>query len=179
LLDRICRALQAPFRPIDDAIDRDTQGENLFQILGVALGETLGVSSGALQDCTAFGDPCVDASLTHRTHRGHDFLQGIDCKIHQDKQQRIFYGSQTGFASTATASLARFLGDMLVIHLGIPRHGKGGQQGVALGVIQARKGAERTGVILEMMRGEHRGYPYPGVLDFALVLRSPLYHYFE
>ena len=38
LLDRICRALHAPFRPIDDEIDRDTHGQNLLEMLWVALG---------------------------------------------------------------------------------------------------------------------------------------------
>ena len=38
LLDRICWALHAQFCPIYDEIDRDTQGQNLLEILGVAFG---------------------------------------------------------------------------------------------------------------------------------------------
>ena len=136
----------------------------------------MGVPQGHRQNLTEFVDPFIDPALTHRKHRGHDFLQGRDFVIDENKQQCLFHGSQTSFSSTTHTSSTRCLVPMSLINIGMPRHGKGGQQGCELGLIQTREGTECTGRVFEILREEHGGYLQPVVLDFALGAYSLLYH---
>jgi len=70
------------------------------------------------------------------------------------------------------------LGDLMVRHRGLPSRCKAGQPGCERGVIHARQGPERPGVVLEVGLGEPRRYLQPVVFDFSLIFRSPSYHDF-
>jgi hypothetical protein len=69
-------------------------------------------------------NPRIDTPLTGIKEKGHDFLPWIDFAIEENKQSFVFHGDQTRLTSTPIASLPGFLGDMLVIPVGMIRHGK-------------------------------------------------------
>src|SRR5712691_1713731 len=100
-------------------------------------------------------NPFIHTSLTRIKKESHDFLKRVDFEIHENKKEFIFHRSKTGFASTTIASLAGFLGDMLVISVGMVRHFKVCQEFVKLCRIQACKGTERAGVVFELLIREH------------------------
>jgi len=102
-------------------------------------------------------NPFMDTPLTGLKEEGHDLLEGIDFDREEHKQSFIFHSSETGFTSAPIASLAGFLGDMLVIPVGMVGHFKVRQEFFKLCVIQACKGTERTGVVFELLIREHGG----------------------
>jgi len=62
--------------------------------------------------------PCIDTPWARLKEKRPHFLPGIALVIEEEKEERICHGSETGFASTTIASLARFLADMVVIPIG-------------------------------------------------------------
>jgi hypothetical protein len=74
----------------------------------------------------------------------------------ENKEQFLFYSSKTRFTPTTIASLAGFLGNMMIIYVRMVRYSKGRQQFFKLCLI--RKGTERTGVVFESLIREHSGH---------------------
>src|SRR6266487_699001 len=123
-------------------------------------------------------NPFIDTTLTRLKEESQHFLQWIDFEIEENKQLFIFHNRETGFSPSPIASLAGFLGDVLVIHIGMIRHFKMEQQFFKLCLIQTCEGTKRTMVVFESLIGEHGGYLQLGVFDFFRVSCSLLYHYF-
>jgi hypothetical protein len=100
-------------------------------------------------------NPGMHTPWTRIKKQCHTLLKRIDFAIHEKKESLFFHRSQTGFAPTTIASLARLRGDMLVISVGMVRHCEGCQEVFKLCLIQACKGAERRGVVFELLIREH------------------------
>jgi hypothetical protein len=84
-------------------------------------------------------NPLIRTSLTHIEQERHDFLEGIDFEIEEDKQQLIFHRVEPGFASTPQPPFAYFLLDMMLVNVRVPRMFKGPQQGFELGFVEPRE----------------------------------------
>src|SRR5215510_2385521 len=121
--------------------------------------------------------PLIDTTLTGVKEECHHFLQRINFEIEENKQQFIFHSSETWFPPSTIASLTGFLGDVLLIPIGMIRHLKVYQQLFKLSLIQTCEGTERAGMVFEPLIGEHHCHLCSGVLDLSMVLRSLLYHY--
>ena len=127
LLSGILWTLDATFCAINDEIHRHTERQRLCKILRVSFGQSLCLSKRHVQDHTECMNPFIDTTLTRLKEERDHFLKWIDFEIKENKEQLIFHRSEMGFVSTTIASLAGFLGDMLVIHVGMISHGKGYQ----------------------------------------------------
>src|SRR5215470_15209511 len=101
--------------------------------------------------------PFIDPTLTGLKEESHHVLKRIDLAIEENEEQLLFHRSQTRFPSTTIPSLASFLEDMVLIHVGIVREGKGGEQFVKLCLIQAGEGTECARVVFEALGREHGG----------------------
>src|SRR5262245_48413656 len=121
-------------------------------------------------------NPFIHASLTRLKEERHDFLQRIDFKIKENKQQFVFHSSETRFTSTSIASLASFLDNVLVISVGMVDHFKASQEFFKFCLVQTRKGTEHSWIIFEPLIGEHRRDLQPRTFDFSRTLCSLLYH---
>jgi hypothetical protein len=177
-LGRILWTMDATFRAIKDEIHCQTPGESLFQVFRISFGSGVCVASRHFQDDAAGVNPCIDTPLTRLKEESYDFLKWRDFAREKNKQQCVFHRSERGFPSTSRASLVGFLGDMLVIPVGMVRHGKGRQELFKLRLIQACEGTERAGVVCEALRREHGGDLQPVLLDFLGISCSLSYHCF-
>jgi len=119
-------------------------------------------------------NPFINPTLTGLKEESHDFLERIDFKVEENKQEFIFHSSEVGFPPTTIASLAGFLDDVLVVPVGMVGHFKVCQEFFKLCLIQACKGTECTRVVFELLIREHGGYLQSGVFDFSVISYSLL-----
>ena len=147
--------LEAPRCASKDDSHRPTPGERLLQGLRVSCGSCVCCAECPVQDPPQRLPPCIDTSLTGIKEARQDLVERGDFTRQEQKQSGIFLRSKTRLPSAARASLAGFLGDLLVIPVGIVRHGKVGQEFCTLCLIEACRGTERTRVVFEVLIRAH------------------------
>src|SRR5215813_2821283 len=120
-------------------------------MLRVSCRQRLCLAKGHVPDRPAGMHPCIDTPWARLKEKRPHFLPGIALVIEEEKEERICHGSETGFASTTIASLARFLADMVVIPIGMIRQSKRHKSLCKLCLIQACQGTECTRMMLELL----------------------------
>ena len=165
--------MDGSFRSINQKIHGNTQGEDLFKVLRIALGQTLCLSKSGLSDRREGIHPCMGTSLTHPKEARDDCLQWIDFEIEENKQQFIFYRHQMGFAPASISSLARLLVDIMPVDRVLPRLFKGNEQHLKLCGVSTGEGTQHPRVRFEIVIGEHRYRFFSRVLDCDSVVCPP------